>query len=165
MLYLLRWFWWRITAWCEIVAMVSSFLISLVFLALRHNGVVLGTDRELLLTVLGTTLCWLAVAFWGPQTDPETLRNFYRKVRPGGPGWHLVRAEVENSATNDVIEESADHFPLALLGWFAGTTVIWSGLFAVGNLLYGRMAYAVALSAIFVLFGILLIAIIKRLWR
>ena len=87
LLYLLRWFWWRVTAWCEIVAMISSFGISLLFLVLlRRADVVFGTHQELLLTVIFTTVCWLATAYFGPQTDRQTLIEFYKKVHPLRPG-------------------------------------------------------------------------------
>ena len=67
LLYLVRWFWWRVTAWCEIVAMLSSFGVSVAFLILHRNGVNLGTHQELLATVMLTTICWLATAYLGPQ--------------------------------------------------------------------------------------------------
>jgi Na+/proline symporter len=38
LLYLLRWLWWRINAWCEIVAMASSFIVSVTFFILAKNG-------------------------------------------------------------------------------------------------------------------------------
>src|SRR6516162_6812325 len=88
LLYLLRWFWWRITAWCEVVAMISSFGVSIVLLLLKRGGVAsLPTHYALLLTIGVTTICWLITAFIGPQTDRQTLVAFYRKVRPFGPGW------------------------------------------------------------------------------
>jgi Na+/proline symporter len=93
LLYLLRWFWWRVTAWCEIVAMVSSFAVSIVLLFMRKGGIHLGTHKELLLTIGVTTVCWLLTAFFGPQTKKETLVNFYLKVHPFGPGWTNVRRE------------------------------------------------------------------------
>ena len=67
LLYLVRWFWWRVTAWCEVVAMVSSFVISIVLLVLNHNHHGLGTDRALLVTIAVTTICWVATACWGRQ--------------------------------------------------------------------------------------------------
>ena len=91
LLYLLRWFWWRITAWCEIVAMISSFSISVFFVFLGRSGHTLGADQELLITVVFTTICWLITAYVGPQTDQSTLIEFFRKVRPPGPGWNAVR--------------------------------------------------------------------------
>jgi Na+/proline symporter len=164
LIYLLRWFWWRITAWCEIAAMVSSFLISVVFLLLQNRGVVLRTDTQLLMTVLFTTVCWLMTAFFGPQTDMETLAKFYRKVHPVGPGWRYVRQQLGVQRDEAAQYAATDNMPLSLLGCSAGTAVIWSALFLVGNLLYGRTGYAAALFFVFVISGSLLIWSVRRLW-
>jgi Na+/proline symporter len=164
LLYLLRWFWWRITAWCEITAMVASFAISLAFLLGHGFGLRLGTHRELLLTVIFTTVCWLIMAYWGPQTDRTTLVDFYRKVHPFGPGWKRVRMEAGISEAEAAALNRGENIPLALTGWAAGTTVIWSSLFTVGNFLYGRMAYAAILLAVFVIGTAVLIWVIRRLW-
>ncbi len=164
LLYLLRWFWWRVTAWCEIVAMVSSFGVSILFLVLRKNGIVIGTHQELFLTVLATTACWVATAYLGPQTDKATLVNFYRKVHPAGPGWAHIR-DMAGVAPGEVAEWTrADAIPMSLLGWAAGCAVVWSGLFTVGNVLYGRWNTAMMLTAVFVVSGLVLIKVIKRLW-
>jgi Na+/proline symporter len=165
LLYLLRWFWWRITAWCEIVAMVSSFGISLFFLALRRSGTSIGTHQELFLTVLFTTICWLVTAYFGPQTDKATLVNFYRKVHPFGPGWKPVQAAAGITDAEAAEWARTDNVPLAMLGWIAGTTLVWSSLFTVGNYLYGRTAYTLILLATSVLSGLLLAWVTRRLWR
>lgn len=163
LLYLLRWFWWRITAWCEVVAMVSSFGISLALLILRKQAhLEISTHHALLLTIAVTTVCWLLTAFLGPQTDEKTLVAFYRKVRPFGPGWRRIRelagiSEAEAAASHENI-------PLALVGWSAGCAVIWSSLFAVGNFLYGRHTAAVLLVGMFVASGGVLLFVINRLW-
>jgi solute:Na+ symporter, SSS family len=159
LLYLLRWFWWRVTAWCEIVAMISAFTVSMVLLALARNGVEIGTSQGLLITIAFTTACWIATAYLGPQTDTETLVNFYRKVHPFGPGWKPVAAKA------GVVEQAADNVPLALVGWVSGCTMIWSALFTVGNFLYGRTGYALGLMAIFLLSATVVIGVVKRLWR
>jgi Na+/proline symporter len=163
LLYLLRWFWWRITAWCEIVAMVSSFVVSIGFLFLRKSGTAIGTHKELMLTILVTTICWVIAAYVGPKTDREALRNFYRKVRPAGPGWSAFRAELE--AEGGSTEEAADNVPMALIGWVAGSVMIWSSLFMVGNYLYGRMDLVVGLGLTFVVSAAVLISVVRRLWR
>ena len=93
LLYLVRWFWWRVNAWCEVVAMVSSFLVSLALLVLAKNGMGLSTHVALMLTVAVTTVCWVATAYLGPETDRATLVAFYRRVRPFGPGWEPIRRE------------------------------------------------------------------------
>src|SRR5215472_6716683 len=77
LLYLLRWFWWRINAWCEVVAMISSFAVSVVLLVLTHYGTTVQPPLALLITVAATTLCWMSAAFLCPSTDQETLVSFY----------------------------------------------------------------------------------------
>jgi hypothetical protein len=165
LLYLLRWFWWRITAWCEIVAMLSSFAVSLVFLVLAHRAVFISGDQQLLLTVALTTIAWLVTAYIGPQTDPKTLVDFYLKVRPFGPGWERVRIEAAVSATEAAEWAQTDNIPLAMLGWISGTILIWCALFTVGNFLYGRLGYAVALLSVSIAAGLALISVIRRLWK
>jgi Na+/proline symporter len=165
LLYILRWFWWRVTAWCEIVAMTSSFAVSLGFLFLRKNGVFFGTHKELLLTIFVTTVCWLIAAYFGPQTDRKTLVAFYLRVHPLGPGWRQVRVEAGVSEAEAKAFARNDNIPLALLGWTTGTLVIWSALFTVGNFLYGRTEYALALLTLFVFSGLVLIWVIRRLWQ
>jgi hypothetical protein len=165
LLYLLRWFWWRVTAWCEIVAMISSFGISILFLLLHKTGMNWGTHRELLATVIFTTICWMITAFAGPQTDRETLIGFYRKVRPFGPGWKPIREAAGVSPQEAAAYADEDNVPMAMLGWVAGTAVVWSGLFAVGNLLYGRTWYTVGLLAVLAVSGTTLIWVIRRVWK
>jgi SSS family solute:Na+ symporter len=165
LLYLMRWFWWRVTAWCEIVAMCSSFGVSLVFLALTRNGIVVGTYQQLLITIAFTTVGWVATAYLGPQTDPAVLVSFYKKVHPFGPGWRRVRELAGISPAEAATWAQHENIPLSLLGWSTGCAMIWSALFAVGNFLYGRMDYAIALSAIFLVTGAILIRVVNRLWN
>jgi Na+/proline symporter len=164
LLYLLRWFWWRVTAWCEIVAMLSSFLISVVFVALGRNGELFSTDKQLLLTISITTICWVAMAYLGPQTDEQTLVAFYLKVKPFGPGWNRVRQAAGISAVEAKEFNRNNNIPLALLGWVTGCILIWSALFTVGNFLYGRLGYAFSLLGVAIVCGVVLIGTIKRLW-
>ncbi len=162
LLYILRWFWWRITAWCEVVAMVSSFAISAAFLVMaKFYDVQFSSHLKLIYTVLFTTLCWVITAFVGPQTDHQKLLAFYKKVRPFGPGWRTFRQGEKLSAA----EETGESLPLALLGWFCGCATIWSALFTIGNLLYGRIAYTLVCGAVFVVAGGVLIQVVRRLWR
>jgi Na+/proline symporter len=161
LLYLVRWFWWRINAWCEVVAMVSSFAASLVFLFLKQRGHPVDTDKALLITVAVTTICWLLTAFFGPQTDRATLVAFYNKVKPFGPGWKRVRLEAGLPASEVA---TGDNIPMALLGWLAGCTAIWSALFTVGNFLYGRLNFALPLLATFIISGLVLLYVIRSLW-
>ncbi len=88
LLYLVRWFWWRVNAWCEVNAMISSFVFSILLLVLRKFGVTVPTHYALILTVAVTTISWVLTAFLGPQTDKETLVG----VLPQGPS---LRAGLE----------------------------------------------------------------------
>ena len=157
LLYLVRWFWWRVTAWCEIAAMASSFVVSVALLILGHRGHPVPTDIALVVTVAITTLCWVVTAFAGPETDPATLLTFYERVRPPGPGWTSQRAAARPRAAD---APPSDSVPRAILGWVSGSTAIWAALFAEGSYLYGRTAEAVVLSLVFVVAGTLLVRVL-----
>jgi Na+/proline symporter len=165
LLYLVRWFWWRVTAWCEVAAMISSFGISVIFLVMTKNGVVVNTAAQLLITIAITTVCWLLVAYLGPKNDPAVLVDFYKKVRPFGPGWRDVRVMAGLPPKEAVMDDEGQNVPLALVGWLTGCTMIWSALFCVGNYLYGRTNIALALLAAFVVSAAILIRVVQRLWR
>ncbi len=165
LLYLMRWFWWRINGWCEIAAMLSSFLISLVFFIMKRQGTEIATDRQLIFTVIVTTICWVATAYLGPQTDKQTLIDFYKKVQPFGPGWKAIQVESGISDAEVAEWKKTDNIPLAMLGWVTGTVLIWSALFTVGNFLYERWNYGFGLLAISVISGAVLISVVRKLWR
>jgi solute:Na+ symporter, SSS family len=165
LLYLVRWFWWRVTAWCEIVAMSSSFGISILFLIMTRMGMVVGTYQQLLITIAVTTVCWIATAYFGPQTDPAVLVAFYKKVHPFGPGWRRVREAAGISPAQAAEWSQHENVPLSLLGWSTGCAMIWSALFTVGNFpLWPDGLRIRAAGHICVTAGIL-IRVINRLWN
>lgn len=131
LIYLLRWFWWRINAWCEIAAMASSFIVALGFFIANKRGADIPPYTGLLTTIAVTTAVWLVAAVLTPQTDRAVLLAFYRKVRPAGPGWRSVRAEAGIGA-------SPDSLPQAFLAWICGIFMVYGALFGTGALLYGR---------------------------
>ena len=98
----------------------------------------------------------------GPQTDKKTLIDFYKKVRPFGPGWKKIREEAGISEAE--AKSSHENIPLGLLGWFSGCIVIWSSLFTIGNFLYGRIPQAIVLLAVFIISGLILIRVVNKLW-
>src|SRR6187402_2470350 len=146
LLYLLRWFWWRINAWTEVVAMISSFAISVLFFTLKKTGHAQPFAHTVLYSVAFTTICWLVAAYVTPPTTRERLVEFYRKVHPSGPGWRKVREEAGISEVEGA--RHSDRIGQAAIGWIAGCLTIWSSLFAIGNLLYGRYQLAVILIAL-----------------
>ena len=159
LLYLVRWFWWRVNAWCEVVAMVSSLAVSVSLLMLSKGGVAMSSHAALLMTVAATTICWVAAAYLGPPTDRAVLIAFYKKARPFGPGWAEIRREAGELAP----PATADNIPRALLGWVAGCATIWSALFAVGNFLYGRPTAAWLLTGVFVIAAYTLTRVMNRI--
>ena len=158
LLYLLRWFWWRINAWSEISAMASSFLVAVGFFVARKMGSTIPEHVSLLITVATTTIVWVAVTLMTKPTSRETLVNFYTLVRPAGPGWKSIRAETGLAA-------SPDSLPMSLLGWVLGCTFVYAALFGAGSFLYGKTSQGAVWLVLFVLSGVGLLLILPRLWR
>jgi Na+/proline symporter len=157
LLYLLRWFWWRVSAWSEVAAMLSSFLVAVGFFVARKSGVQIPEHWSLIATVATTTVVWITVTFLAPPADRATLVKFYRLVRPAGPGWASIRAE-------SGVVGSPDSIPMALLGWVLGCTFIYSALFGVGSFLYGRMPQAAVWTGLFVASGLGLLKLVPGMW-
>jgi Na+/proline symporter len=157
LLYLLRWFWWRVNAWCEIAAMISSFVVALAFFIAAKQGAEVPTSTSLLVTVATTTAVWLATAWLAPATDRQTLLAFYRKVRPAGPGWRAVRAEAG-------VAPALDSIPQAFLGWTLGCLMVYGALFGTGSILYGRRGPAIFWVAVFAVSALGLLRLVPRLW-
>ena len=162
LLYILRWYWWRINAWCEVVAMVSSFSISVVFFLMRKAGHPLPFAHSVIYSVAFTTIAWLVTAFVGAPTTRERLIAFYRKVHPSGPGWEPIRAAAGVTPAEAALH--SDHLGKATLGWIAGCLTIWSSLLGTGEFLYGRTQPALMLMAVFVVSGAVLIYVMNTLW-
>ena len=156
LIYLLRWFWWRVNAWSEISAMVSSFLVAIVFLVLERSQT-FPDYVPLLVTVAFTTVVWVTVTLLTPPADEQTLVKFYRLVQPAGPGWARVRAKAG-------VGESPDRIADALLGWVLGCIMVYSALFGTGSLIYGATTQGVVLVATCVISAIGLGMLIPRLW-
>src|SRR5215471_2815307 len=162
LLYILRWYWWRINAWCEVVAMISSFSISVVFFAMRKAGHPLPFAHSVIYSVAFTTVAWIVTAYVGSQTSRERLIEFYRKVHPSGPGWTRIREAAGVSPAEAALR--SDHLGKATIGWVAGCLTIWSSLLGTGQFLYGRTQPALLLMAVFVVSGGVLIYVMNTLW-
>ncbi|HKW49719.1 MAG TPA: sugar phosphate nucleotidyltransferase [Gemmatimonadaceae bacterium] len=157
LIYLLRWFWWRINAWSEIAAMASSFVVSVGFFIAQKLGADIDATTVLLVTIAVTTICWVTATYLTEATDVATLTRFYALVRPPGPGWRGVR---ERSG----LPESSDSLAHSLLGWVLGCTFVYAGLFGAGSLLYERWAQGAVWVVLFVVSGIGLVRLLKRVW-
>jgi solute:Na+ symporter, SSS family len=152
LVFILRWYWWRVNAWSEISAMIASFITSLL---LSRYGYTLDDQSQptyaitMLTTVVVTTVVWLGVTF---ATEPEsdaTLERFYRRVRPGGPGWRQVATRLGYG--DDRIPGGA----LSWVNWVAGLAAVYCAVVSVGSLLTGSSTrgwlYAGGAIAAFVL--------------
>jgi solute:Na+ symporter, SSS family len=158
LLYLLRWFWWRINAWSEVAAMAGSFVVAFGLFLARRGGLELPGHQALLITVGVTTLVWVAATFLTRPTDDATLQRFYRTVRPAGPGWRAVRAASGVAAAPDSLAH-------ALLGWVLGVLAVYSALFGAGSLLFGQPRQALMFGVVFVVAAGWLARLLPQLWR
>jgi solute:Na+ symporter, SSS family len=163
LIFILRWFWWRINAMAEIAAMTVSFLVALYFrFGHRHMPLPeLLTWQELVIGVGLTTVGWIAAMFMTAPTSRETLYRFYQKVQPGGPGWEKVRADAAKE--NVSLEEEAGEWnvPIGILCMVLGCVAVYSAMFATGYWIYGELAQAVVLTLLTVVATFFL----TRAWR
>jgi solute:Na+ symporter, SSS family len=134
LVFILRWYWWRVNAWSEISAMAASFITSMVLSAMHHGlgDTSSGDYAFTMLTIVGvTTVVWLAVTYLTPPETDATLDRFYRQVRPGGPGWRAVAERL--GFADDRIPGGA----LSWVNWVAGLAAVYCAVFAVGAALTG----------------------------
>ena len=129
---ILRWYWWRVSAASEVAALVAAAL-GFVVLRLFTN---IPFPNSLLYLVPWTTGCWLAVMWLTPPEPMTHLEAFYRRVRPGGPGWQHVAAAVADQG------ESPEPLPGLMAHWVAGCTLVYGTLFGIGALLLKSSAEA-----------------------
>ena len=141
---ILRWYWWRVNAWSEIAATVAPILLVLVALVLPEGAQVPGLQAEfpinLYAVVAFTTVVWLTATFLTRPTSPKTLDRFFRKVRPGGPGWQAV------ARRHPGVEPDAG-FARLWLDWLLGVAFVYLTLFGVGKLLLGSTLLGTGLLA------------------
>jgi Na+/proline symporter len=150
LIFILRWFWWRINAYTEIAAMIISFAVALFFqFGYAHTGLPpIGEGLQLVVGVAVTTVGWLAVAFLTPVTDPAILREFCRRIQPGGPGWRRVMDEARRDGEELDDGPGAWDVPLGLLAMGVGCVMVYSMLFAVGKFIYGELALATVMAVV-----------------
>jgi Na+/proline symporter len=141
LLFILRWFWWRINAYSEIAAMVISFIVAVTF-----KFIIPGTFSnhiELVLSVLITTVGWISVTFLTAPSDYSTLIKFYKLIKPHAMGWRPI---LYLALDNNEIEKkdiTVGKLPSELVAMFAGIGLVYSTLFSVGFCLYGHFTNAV----------------------
>ncbi len=149
LIYILRWFWWRINAYTEIIAMISSLIIACIF-----NFSELGIDnwQKIVFGSLLTSLIWILATFLTPSDDDQTLKNFVNKINPGGPGWKkysTIKSETSSSISRGV------------LSMFLGCIVVYGALIGTGQLLYGYVYQGSIIYLVILFISVLLFKIWK----
>ena len=165
LIFILRWFWWRINAWSEIAAMFCSGIISLLFWRFEET-LFTGADAFLPLwsrfplVVLITSIIWISVTFLTPAEKTSTLIRFYKQTKPGGPGWRKVIREA--SEQNIILDTGEGKWtvPSGILAMILGCVFVYSAMFATGNWIYGNYLLAIVLTAPVIIAGLLL----KKVW-
>ncbi len=169
LIFILRWFWWRINAWSEIAAMVASGVISLVLTIPSIKNTLFGAEgflpgwAEFPFVVAVTTSIWLIVTFVTPSEDPSVLRSFYKKTQPGGPGWARVISDAQKEGVDLQEDHAAWSVPSGILAMLLGCALIYSTMFSTGYLIYGNYNLAFPLLGLALVSGYLLLKTWKKI--
>jgi solute:Na+ symporter, SSS family len=143
---ILRWYWWRINAWSEISAMITSFVVSAIALQTIPRRYAPGdpnaTAVVMLVTVAISTVVWLTVTFVTKPEKDEVLNSFYERVRPGGPGWARVSERLGYG------REQIPGGALAWTNWIAGIVAVYASLFGIGKLIFGEWTAGIVMLVI-----------------
>jgi len=170
LIFILRWFWWRINAWSEISAMFSSGVISILFNFSPLGLVLFGTNQEdgLLpnwstypLVVLLTTVVWVAVTFLTKPEKDTTLFDFYKQTQPGGPGWQRLINRAKLQGHTLIMNTQKWSVPAGILATLVGCITIYGALFSTGYWIYGYFTQATILTAL----TLISIFILVKLWK
>ncbi len=160
LIFILRWFWWRINAWSEITAMFASGIISILLKLTPLGPFLFNSDNGLFedymeypFVVIVTTCLWLIVTFITKPESDKVLINFYSKIRPGGPGWNKVLIK------SNIKKEKSENKALmdGLYAMLIGSVLIYSIMFSTGYLLYGEINLGLFFMVNSIIFGVLLV--------
>jgi SSS family solute:Na+ symporter len=162
LIFILRWFWWRINAWSEISAIFVSGIVSVLFnmevisLVLFGESALMPEYMKFPMVVFITTVVWLVVTFSTPAEDKEVLLSFYKKTVPGGPGWKAI-------VGNEQIASEGWSVPSGILAMLLALAMIYSMLFATGYLIYGNLQLGGILTVIALISAYLLSKVWSRI--
>ena len=153
---ILRWYWWRVNAAAELASMVAPLLAILAFALaplIWPDIEIPGAPENLYIIVPLSIFIILLVLFFTAPESRDTLRTFYERVHPPGPGWQPVR-ETSDPPAGGVL--------ILFVGWLAATVLVYAVLFAVGSLIFGAYAYAAALAGVAVLAALVVRFVLQR---
>ncbi|MGE0375777.1 MAG: sodium:solute symporter family protein [Planctomycetaceae bacterium] len=149
LLFILRWFWWRINPYSEIAAMVISFLVAV--WAQFFAPADMASWVKLVTGIGVTTAAWMIVTFISPADSDANLRSFYRLIRPGGPGWKRVLDQAAADGEPIPSEGDGAGIGLGIACMLVGCIGVYAALFATGYWLYGQAGTAAVLTGVAVI--------------
>ena len=152
LVYILRWYWWRVNAWSEVSAMTAALVVSLTLRAFIDSSTPAGFALSLIITTAATTVVWLAVTMLTRPEPRATLDAFYRKVRPAGPGWGVVARESGIEPVRGELGRNA-------LAWVAGVVMVYSIMFATGSLIFHNTRHLIYFSIALVVSAIVVMRV------
>ena len=169
LIFILRWFWWRINAWSEISAMIVSGIVSLLFSSEAISTALFGNEgmmpnwAKFPMVVFITTVVWLLVTFITKPEKAKVLQSFYEKTQPGGPGWSKIIQEALKE--NIILKEKEIPWsvPSGILAMLLGCVLIYSCLFTTGYWIYGAYKIAMVTSILAAVSGLLLVKVWKKI--
>jgi len=169
LIFILRWFWWRINAWSEISAMLVSGIVSML-IAFTSLGATLFGEEGMMpgwakfpFIVLITTVVWLVVTYLTKSESKEVLQSFYKKIQPGGPGWQKIVSEAKDDNIEIVDSTEGWSVPSGILAMMVGCALIYCVMFATGNFIYGAYTKALILSGVALVAALVLIKLWKKI--
>ena len=169
LIFILRWFWWRINAWSEISAMFASGILSILlkttslgnYLFAAESGI-FSSWFEYPFVVLVTSAIWITVTYMTPAEDKSVLRTFYQKIQPGGPGWKKVIDEAEKENIKITEDGQGWSVPSGITAMMLGCGMIYGAMFATGYWIYGEYTRAAVITVLSAIFAVLLVRTWKR---
>ena len=159
LIFILRWFWYRINVYSELTAMIVSFLVALAFEFIIPNN--FSVEEKLIIGVTITTISWLIVTMVTPPSNIETLQNFYKKIQPGGPGWQKIVNESEDNGIIITGKKEKWDVPSGILCMVFGSISVYSILFGIGYILYSK----ITLGIVFIVISTLSVALLMKFWK
>jgi len=159
LIFILRWFWYRVNVYSELTAMIVSFLVAIMFEVIIPNN--FSVEEKLIIGVTITTISWLIVTLITPPSSMETLQNFYKKIQPGGPGWKKVIEESEAKGINITGKKEKWDVPSGILCMLFGSISVYSILFGIGYLLYSKTTTGI----IFMLISVVSVIVLMKFWK
>ena len=169
LVFILRWFWWRINAWTEISAMFASGLISMILTFTPLGDMLFGGDAvfpayaKFPFVVVTSMIIWVVVTFVTQPESKEVLRSFYKRTQPGGPGWKKVITEAQADGDNLVDAVTPWSVPNGILAMLLGCVFVYGSLFTMGYFIYGQMTKGFIGFGVVIVSGILLLKVWKKM--